>query len=138
MELIFSLDEISIAAKKFISLTDAYKIFAFHGNLGAGKTTFIKNICLELGVKGNISSPTFSIINEYISQKRNVIYHIDLYRIINVQEAVQAGVEDCFYSGNLCFIEWPEKVYSILPLDVVQVFIETIDINKRRLILKLP
>ncbi len=137
MELIYSLDDIETAAKELIKFTNGYSVVAFHGNLGAGKTTFIKAVCNQLGVEEKVSSPTFSIINQYTTGKGSV-FHIDLYRIKNIEEAIDAGVEECIYSGEMCFIEWPEKVFSILPDDTVNVFIEPIDNSKRKLLYKLP
>jgi len=137
MELIYSLDDIETAAKEFIKFTNGYSVVAFHGNLGAGKTTFIKAVCNKLGVEEKVSSPTFSIINQYTTGKGSV-FHIDLYRIKDIEEAIDAGVEECIYSGEMCFIEWPEKVFSILPDDTVNVFIEPIDNSKRKLLYKLP
>ncbi len=137
MELIFSLEKIEIAAKKFIDLLKGRDVVAFHGNLGAGKTTFIKSVCKQLGVKENVSSPTFSIINQYTSANNKTIFHIDLYRVKDNDEAINAGVEECIYSGDTCFIEWPERV-SILPGDTVNVFIEPISETERKLTCKLP
>jgi len=137
MELIYSLDDIETAAKEFIKFTNGYSVVAFHGNLGAGKTTFIKAVCNQLGVEEKVSSPTFSIINQYTTGKGSV-FHIDLYRIKDIEEAIDAGVEECIYSSEICFIEWPEKVFSILPDDTVNVFIEPIDNSKRKLLYKLP
>ena len=137
MELIFSLADIEIAAEEFIHFLKDRTVVAFHGNLGAGKTTFIKAICKQLGVKENVSSPTFSIINQYTTANNKSIFHIDLYRIKNNEEAVSAGVEECIYSGDLCFIEWPERV-CMLPADRVNVFIDTISERKRKLMCKLP
>jgi len=110
MELIFSLDDIEIAAKEFILFLKDRTVVAFNGNLGAGKTTFIKAVCRQLGVKENVSSPTFSIINQYTMANNKSIFHIDLYRVKDNEEAINAGVEECIYSGDICFIEWPEKV----------------------------
>ena len=137
MELIFSLDDIEIAAKKFIDLLKDRRVVAFHGNLGAGKTAFIKAICKQLGVNENVSSPTFSIINQYTASNNKTIFHIDLYRIKDNEEAINAGVEESVYSGDTCFIEWPEKV-SFLPGDQVNVFIEAISETERKLLCKLP
>lgn len=137
MELTFILDDIEIVAKKFIDLLKERAVFGFHGNLGAGKTTFIKAVCKQLGVKENVSSPTFSIINQYTAANNKSIFHIDLYRVKDNEEAINAGVEECIYSGDICFIEWPERV-SILPDDTVNVFIEPISETERRLTCKLP
>lgn len=118
------LDTIRQAAKAFINNMDDRTVFAFHGNMGAGKTTFIKAICEELGVEDVINSPTFAIINEYRSEATGeLIYHFDFYRINKLSEAQDIGTEDYFYSGALCFIEWPEKIEELLPGDVVDVTI---------------
>ena len=110
MQLIFSLDDIEIAAREFIDLLKDRRVVAFHGNLGAGKTTFIKAVCKQLGVIENVSSPTFSIINQYTATNNKNIFHIDLYRVKDNEEAINAGVEECIYIGDTCFIEWPERV----------------------------
>ena len=115
-----SLETIRQTAHAFISQMDDRTVFAFHGNMGAGKTTFIKAICEELGVEDVINSPTFAIINEYRSDTTGeLIYHFDFYRINKLSEAEDIGTEDYFYSGALCFIEWPEKIEELLPGDVV-------------------
>jgi len=119
-----NLSEINQVAKEFISQMDDRTVFAFHGNMGAGKTTFIKAICEELGVEDVINSPTFAIINEYRSSTTaELIYHFDFYRINKISEAENIGTEDYFYSGALCFIEWPEKIEELLPHDTVHVSI---------------
>lgn len=119
---ISSLENIREAAKEFIAAMDDRTVFAFRGNMGAGKTTFIKAICEELGVEDVINSPTFAIVNEYRSDETGeLIYHFDFYRINKLSEAEDIGTEDYFYSGALCFIEWPEKIEELLPGDVVDV-----------------
>ena len=118
-----NLSEINIVAKQFIDRIGNEKVFAFYGSMGAGKTTFIKAMCEELGVKETITSPTFAIINEYKDGEGNSIYHFDFYRINKLEEAFDFGYEDYFYSGNLCFIEWPELVESLLPENTVKVYI---------------
>ncbi|MDY3070499.1 MAG: tRNA (adenosine(37)-N6)-threonylcarbamoyltransferase complex ATPase subunit type 1 TsaE [Parabacteroides sp.] len=119
---ISSLENIREAAKEFIAAMDDRTVFAFRGNMGAGKTTFIKAICEELGVEDVINSPTFAIVNEYRSEETGeLIYHFDFYRINKLSEAEDIGTEDYFYSGALCFIEWPEKIEELLPGDVVEV-----------------
>ena len=138
MELIFSLNEIEDAAEGFIPCLDNRTVIAFHGNLGAGKTTFIKAVCKQLGVKENVSSPTFSIINQYQIEKNTTIFHIDLYRLKDTEEAINAGVEECITSGNICFIEWPKKISSILPPGTLNVFITLINETKRKIVCKLP
>src|ERR1044071_1379344 len=104
--IIHSESELSSAAKKFLATFPSQKIFAFHGELGAGKTTFIKILCEQLGVKDAMSSPSFSLVNEYRDGKNNPVYHFDLYRLKNPQEAFDIGMEEYLYSGNYCFVEW--------------------------------
>lgn len=118
-----SLDKINDTAKEFVSIMGEHKVFVFYGSMGAGKTTFITALCKELGVTDVISSPTFAIVNEYETISGNSIYHFDFYRINKVEEAFDFGYEDYFYSGNLCFIEWPEKVAELIPDNAVKVFI---------------
>ena len=118
--LIPSLDALPNAAKEFIATMGDNTVFAFHGKMGAGKTTFIKAVCEALGVTDVINSPTFAIVNEYRSDTTaELIYHFDFYRISNIQEACHIGAEDYFASGALCFIEWPEKIEALLPPDTV-------------------
>ncbi|MCD8176621.1 MAG: tRNA (adenosine(37)-N6)-threonylcarbamoyltransferase complex ATPase subunit type 1 TsaE [Tannerellaceae bacterium] len=122
--LIENVDSIRKAAREFIEQMDDRTVFAFHGSMGAGKTTFIKAICEELGVEDVINSPTFAIINEYRSETTGeLIYHFDFYRINKISEAEDIGTSDYFYSGALCFIEWPKKIEELLPGDTVQVTI---------------
>lgn len=138
MELIFDSDNIENAAKKFISLTHEYSVFAFTGELGAGKTTFINAICSQLEVAATVTSPTYSIIQEYDSKIKNTIYHMDLYRIKNIEEAIEAGVEDCLLSNNLCMVEWPEKAISLFPPTTVFASLQALSGNTRKLIVQLP
>ncbi|GAB7089201.1 tRNA (adenosine(37)-N6)-threonylcarbamoyltransferase complex ATPase subunit type 1 TsaE [Marinifilum fragile] len=127
-----SLEDINSVAAEFIKLVGDKRIFAMHGAMGVGKTTFVKAICEELGVQDTINSPTFAIVNEYHTAKENIIYHFDFYRIDDVQEAYDFGYEDYFYSDAICFIEWPEKIDSILPNDTVEVhFNEEADGSRR-------
>lgn len=111
------------AARKFIGAMDQATVFAFRGEMGAGKTTFIKAICEALGVEDTINSPTFAIVNEYRSATAELIYHFDCYRIRKEEEALDFGFEDYMESGALCFIEWPENVGNLLPGDCVNVSI---------------
>jgi tRNA threonylcarbamoyladenosine biosynthesis protein TsaE len=138
MELTFSLNEIENSAKQFIAYLKDKKVVAFSGNLGAGKTTFIKELCNQLGVQENVTSPTFSIINQYTTVNNSTIFHIDLYRVKDEEEAINAGVEESIYSGDVCFIEWPEKLISLLPEDTVNVFMEPVNESKRKLVCKFP
>lgn len=119
-----SLQELSAAARELLSICEGKKSFAFFAPMGTGKTTFIKTICEELGVKSTISSPTFSIVNEYLSLKGEKIYHFDFYRIKSIDEAYDLGYEDYFYTKAYCFIEWPEKIEELLPEDYVKVTME--------------
>jgi len=118
------------AAKRLLDENPGKKIFAFYGEMGAGKTTFIKEICKQLGVNDNTSSPTFSIINEYIGNGGQKIYHFDFYRIKNIEEAYDMGYEDYLYSNAFCFIEWPEKIKELLPENTVSVTIAILDGNR--------
>ncbi|MBQ6061998.1 MAG: tRNA (adenosine(37)-N6)-threonylcarbamoyltransferase complex ATPase subunit type 1 TsaE [Prevotella sp.] len=115
-----SLDDIQRATRQFIDLMSDAKVFAFYGKMGSGKTTFIKAICEELGVEDVITSPTFAIVNEYEGNYGS-IYHFDFYRIKKIEEVYDMGYEDYFYSGNICFIEWPELIEDLLPQDAVRV-----------------
>ena len=126
MELkIENLEKISEAAHDFVANIGENTVFAFYGKMGAGKTTFVKAVCEELGVDEVITSPTFSIVNEYRSATTDeLIYHFDFYRIKKIEEVYDMGFEDYFYSGALCFIEWPELVEEVLPDDAVKVIIE--------------
>lgn len=122
---ITSLAQIHNVAKQFIDNIGTGKVFAFYGKMGSGKTTFIKAICEELGVTDVITSPTFAIVNEYHSEQTSKpIFHFDFYRIKKLEEVYDMGYEDYFYSGSLCFLEWPELIEEILPADVVKVKIE--------------
>ncbi|MCI1742068.1 MAG: tRNA (adenosine(37)-N6)-threonylcarbamoyltransferase complex ATPase subunit type 1 TsaE [Prevotella sp.] len=118
-----SLDNIHEAAKQFIKDMGNGNIFAFYGKMGAGKTTFIKAICEELGVEDVITSPTFAIVNEYTTKGGEPIYHFDFYRIKKIEEVYDLGYEDYFDSGHLCFLEWPELIKDLLPEDTTRVTI---------------
>jgi tRNA threonylcarbamoyladenosine biosynthesis protein TsaE len=118
------LDHIEEAAREFIKNMGNDTVSAFYGKMGAGKTTFIKALCKLLGVEDEVNSPTFAIINEYRSETTaELIYHFDFYRIKKLEEVYDLGYEDYFYSGALCFIEWPELVEELLPLDAKKVTI---------------
>ena len=124
-----SIETIRESAREFIENMGEHKVFAFYGKMGAGKTTFVKAICEELGVEDVITSPTFAIINEYTLTSHlspltsSSIFHFDFYRIKKLEEVYDMGYEDYFYSGALCFIEWPELIEEILPDDAVRVSI---------------
>ena len=119
-----SLDEMGKAAQEFVAAMGDRTVFAFYGKMGAGKTTFIKAVCEELGVEDVINSPTFAIVNEYVDGKGEPVYHFDFYRIKKEQEVLDIGYEDYVYSGNVCFMEWPELIENLLPNDAVKVTIE--------------
>lgn len=116
-----TLAEIDKAAQQFLKMNEGKRLFAFNGKMGAGKTTFIKALCTQLGVKDTISSPTFSIVNEYRSGNGSKIFHFDFYRLKSEVEAMDMGYEDYFYSNAICFIEWPEKISGLLPSGIVVV-----------------
>src|SRR5204863_8690333 len=112
------------------------RVIAFHGNIGAAKTTFIHALCDALGVQDVVGSPTFSIINEYFfvqNSEQKKIFHIDLYRLGSADEAVRAGVEDCLYDDHVCLVEWPEKIAALLPPDTLHVFMDFVDEETRKL-----
>ena len=127
-----SQESIHEAAREFIAAMGDNTVFALYGKMGAGKTTFVKALCEELGVSDVISSPTFAIVNEYRSDETGeLIYHFDFYRIKKLSEVYVMGYEDYFYSGALCFIEWPELVEELLPGDAVKVTIEELEDGSR-------
>lgn len=117
------IEHIREAAREFIQHIGQLTVFAFYGKMGAGKTTFVKAVCEELGVNDVITSPTFAIVNEYQTRDASPIYHFDFYRIKKLEEVYDMGYEDYFYSGMLCFIEWPELINDLLPDDAVRVSI---------------
>ena len=135
MEIIIKdMEHIAEAAKEFVAAIGDHRVFAFYGHMGAGKTTFIKAICEELGVEDVITSPTFAIVNEYETSPEHSsspsgrlggghIYHFDFYRIKKLEEVYDMGYEDYFYSGALCFIEWPELIEELLPEDALRITI---------------
>ena len=149
-----NIDDLASAAQKFVDEMGENRVFAFYGKMGAGKTTFIKAICEALGVEDVVTSPTFAIVNEYMTPHpplgraignvkesrefplkggRGSVFHFDFYRIKNLREAYDIGCEEYFYSGNPCFIEWPEMVEELLPEDTVKVCIEVLD-NESRIV----
>lgn len=130
-----NIDELPIAVSQFIEAMDDRTVFAFRGDMGAGKTTFITELCRQLGVEDAANSPSFSIINEYRSDTTaELIYHFDFYRLDSEEEALDLGAEDYFDSGALCFIEWPEKVENLLPGDTVEVAITVNESDNSRTI----
>ncbi len=121
------ISSIESVAAEFLSKTEGKKVFAFYGQMGAGKTTFIKELCKLQHVVDEVTSPTFAIINEYLTEANEAIFHFDFYRLKNNQEAVEIGAEDYFYSGDICYVEWPEIVEDFLPEDTLRVDILEVD-----------
>ena len=135
MEIVFSLDEIDTVAKLILE-QNPNKVLLFNGNMGVGKTTLIKRLSHKLGVRGNTSSPTFSLVNEYRTFEGETVYHFDCYRLKTEVEALDIGIDDYLYSGNWCFIEWPEKIESLIPEKCSTINIELLPNGFRKLIYK--
>jgi tRNA threonylcarbamoyladenosine biosynthesis protein TsaE len=133
MEWMYELGELPSVIQKVLASVARPRIWALHGEMGAGKTTFVHALCDAWGVEDVVSSPTFSIINEYRTKNDEVLYHIDLYRLGGEDEARQAGVEDCFYSGATCLVEWPEKAPGLFPPDAIHLYLAVTGQTKRRL-----
>ena len=138
MEISYHFDEIDQIAAEFLKQTKGFTIFAFSGELGAGKTTLISRICKQLGVAEIVTSPTFSIIQEYATLGGNAIFHMDLYRIRTREEAVDAGIEDCLSGNQICLVEWPEKVPEIFPEKTIFTDIEILSKDQRKLVIHFP
>jgi tRNA threonylcarbamoyladenosine biosynthesis protein TsaE len=132
-EIICRLDNLDAAAAEFLEAVGDERLIAFYGHLGAGKTTFIKALCDRLGVEDNVCSPTFTIVNEYQAASGEPVYHFDFYRVDSLKEAADLGLEEYFYSGSFCFMEWPEKIADLLPEETVEVRIEPLDEVTRRI-----
>lgn len=130
IQTIKALDE---AAKNLIAEFPGQRVFALYGKMGAGKTTFIQAICRALGSTDNVTSPTFALINEYKTQLQHSVFHFDFYRIENLEEAFDLGYEDYFYSGEYCLIEWPGKIEALLPEKYVEVKIEALENEDRKI-----
>ncbi|WP_309608112.1 tRNA (adenosine(37)-N6)-threonylcarbamoyltransferase complex ATPase subunit type 1 TsaE [Flavobacterium sp.] len=135
MEFIFSLNEINQVAKKIIA-SNPQKVILFNGEMGAGKTTLIKFLSKELGINSNISSPTFSLVNEYQITANQLVYHFDFYRLKNQSEALDMGVEDYLYSGHWCFIEWAENIKDLIPENHSRLTISILEDGKRQIVLQ--
>ncbi len=131
--IIENLSEIDKAAKQFLSYFSEPKVVALYGEMGVGKTTFIKALCKRLGVLDMVNSPTFAIVNEYETEHDNLLYHFDLYRMENPEEALDIGFEDYLYSGRWCFIEWPQIATQYFPKDIVQIKIEELEKGMRKI-----
>ena len=134
MEIIFSIDELESVANQIVAY-NPNKVILFHGEMGVGKTTLIKQLCKTLGVNSTTSSPTFSLVNEYETIANQLVYHFDFYRLKNETEALDMGADDYFYSGNWCFIEWAEKIPNLIPESHAIITIEVNDDEKRHLTL---
>lgn len=133
MEIIYKLPQLQGIAERLWKEFGHVNVWAFFGGMGMGKTTLIHKLCEHLGVDDTISSPTFSIINEYKSKTADIIYHMDWYRLKGEEEAEKAGVEDCMLSGNFCFVEWPENAAGLLPENSLHIYIQFIDEHTRKL-----
>ena len=131
----FSLHDLSIIASEIILLAKS-KTLLFYGQMGVGKTTLIKEICKVLKVQDSISSPTFSLVNEYQTSNQNKVFHFDFYRITNEEEALDMGIEEYFYNNDWCLIEWPKNIENLLPLEAVEIHLTILDDGKRNIQLK--
>lgn len=135
MEITFSLEEIDSAAKQILA-HNIKNTVTLHASMGVGKTTLVKAIAKQLGVKDMASSPTFSLVNEYETEDGSILYHFDLYRLNTEEEAYDMGIDEYFYSGNLCLIEWPEKTPNLIPIDHTAITIKQLPDGRRHLTLK--
>lgn len=132
---ISSVEALAEVSDYLISLRDEADVIAFYGSMGAGKTTLIKNLCHRMGVTDEVNSPTFAIVNEYVTEEGESVYHFDFYRIKKLEEAYDIGYENYFYSGNLCLIEWPEMIESLLPEKYIRVEIQYGQTDDERLVI---
>ena len=131
----YSLEDLSLIAAEIISSAKS-KTLLFYGEMGVGKTTLIKEICKELKVQDSISSPTFSLVNEYQTSTNEKVFHFDFYRIKDLEEALDMGIEEYFYNNDWCLIEWPGNIENLLPLEAVEVHLTILDNRKRNIQLK--
>ncbi|MDG1039757.1 MAG: tRNA (adenosine(37)-N6)-threonylcarbamoyltransferase complex ATPase subunit type 1 TsaE [Polaribacter sp.] len=131
----YSISELNLIAKEIIASTKS-KMLLFYGEMGVGKTTLIKEICKELGIEDVANSPTFSLVNEYHTANSDIVYHFDFYRIEDENEAYDIGIEDYFYSDAWCFIEWPQNIENLLPLESTEIHISTLENGDRNIQLK--
>ena len=132
----FTLEDINKVAKEILATPRLKKVITFHATMGVGKTTLIKELVKELGVTGNSSSPTFSLVNEYRTYEGAIVYHFDLYRLNSEEEGYDMGLDEYFYSDDWCFIEWPEKTPNLIPIDHASISIKVLADGKRELVLK--
>ena len=128
----YSLNDLAAIAKEVIT-SAKYKTLMFRGEMGVGKTTLIKEICNALGIRDRVSSPTFSLVNEYRTSLNEVVFHFDFYRITNEEEALDLGIEEYLYQNNWCLIEWPENIENLLPLDAVQIHLSVLEDGQRNI-----
>jgi tRNA threonylcarbamoyladenosine biosynthesis protein TsaE len=133
LSFVTGLDDIQYAAQYICKCIDDKKIIALYGDMGAGKTTLIKALCYETGVRESVTSPTFSIVNEYKTSDNRTVYHFDFYRINSINEVYDLGYEEYFYSGELCFIEWAEMVEELLPENTLRIYIKVMNDDKREI-----
>ncbi|MBT7135381.1 MAG: tRNA (adenosine(37)-N6)-threonylcarbamoyltransferase complex ATPase subunit type 1 TsaE [Polaribacter sp.] len=131
----YTLEDLPHIASEIISSVTNKKLL-FYGQMGVGKTTLIKEICNQLGVLDSISSPTFSLVNEYNTSNKSKVFHFDFYRIENEEEALDIGIEEYFDTSHWCFVEWPENIENLLPLDVVQIHLSILDVGQRTIQIK--
>lgn len=133
-QIVHSLQDLTTTAQFFLQFIENQKVVCLEGEIGAGKTTFIKEVCRQLGVSDQVNSPTFAIANQYPYQE-GWIHHLDLYRLKTIQEALDIGIEDYLYSGDFCFIEWPALITPLLPAEIIKIKIEIIDNAARKFLL---
>jgi tRNA threonylcarbamoyladenosine biosynthesis protein TsaE len=138
MDRVYGMSELDEVAAELLSALPRAKVFAFHGGMGAGKTTLIARLCRILGVKATASSPTYALVNEYPLASGGCIHHIDLYRLDHEREAFEAGLEETLHSGDTCLVEWPERAPGILPPDTVNVWLEVQPDGRRRIRVRFP
>ncbi|NVK52082.1 MAG: tRNA (adenosine(37)-N6)-threonylcarbamoyltransferase complex ATPase subunit type 1 TsaE [Flavobacteriaceae bacterium] len=131
----YSISDLNLIAKRILATTK-HKTLLFYGEMGAGKTTLIKELCKELGIEDVASSPTFSLVNEYHTVKNDIVYHFDFYRIEDENEALDIGIEDYFYSNAWCLIEWPKNIENLLPLESTEIHISVLENGQRNIQLK--
>lgn len=136
MTINFTLEEIQATAKQILATPSLKKVITFHAEMGVGKTTLIKELVKQLGIKDNSSSPTFSLVNEYETTLGETVYHFDLYRLNSEEEGYDMGIDEYFYSGNWCFIEWPEKTPNLIPIDHASISMKLNKDGSRELLLK--
>jgi len=134
MDITFSIDQIDAAALRVLA-ANPKKVILFNGEMGSGKTTFIKALCRAMGIYDVTSSPTFSLVNEYMSDQGEIVYHFDVYRLKHETEALDMGIEEYFYSGNYCFIEWAEKIPNLIPQDHSVISLSVLANGSRKLVI---